>query len=210
MRRGNIFPVDSRIKQALHGEEQLFFIANAKKIQRLAERSLASFFAMKLASGMAVPGKIMAKSVRLSSYLFPVVGTCTVAITAAAAFGAVSAQIADNQPLPTPPALVQEADVSTEGGIIFSGGDLMFEHVNPQDATVWARNSSGALTAYAWWITDMDGETVLHGSGGSVEDVFSQLRESGRAGQYVLHFSMEDDLGGLYTLSRRFRLGTEP
>ena len=90
------------------------------------------------------------------------------------------------------------------------GSVIELEHVNPTQASVWARNDYGPLTAKIWWITDFENEDVLYSSGGShIDGIFTQMLENGRTGNYILHFSMEDESGGRYTLSRRFTLQAE-
>jgi len=96
---------------------------------------------------------------------------------------------------------VQEAS----GTVVFSGGDALYEYINPVRAVAETSSEYGAMIVRAWRITSEDGRTVLYsGEGGNIGDILVQMQSRNEDGEYLLLFSLEDAMGGTYTLSRSF------
>ena len=91
------------------------------------------------------------------------------------------------------------------GTVIFSGGDALYEHLNPKHAVVQAGNMYGELTVINWKITTVDTITVLYsGEGADADDALTDLSEKGEDGEYWVVYALTDTDGGTYTLSRSF------
>ncbi len=92
-----------------------------------------------------------------------------------------------------------------DGSIVFSGSDTAYRHLNPARAE--ADTTGGAQARGSWVITDVDGgQTLYSGDGTVVEQPFSQLPD----GEYILTFTLEDEMGNTSTLYNSFQVLYEP
>ena len=143
--------------------------------------------------------------------LAPVIAVTTVVTASAAVFVGVYTNSNDPPQYTEPPAVHQDYDytIPADGRIEFTGGDTNREHVNPEHATAWVNNDFDVLAAYNWWITAAESEDVLYGSknGDAIETVFIQMRDSGKDGQYMVHFTFENESKDvIYKVSRQFEI----
>jgi len=211
-----IIPLDLQIKQALHAEAAAFTPADPEWTGR-ATASCAAFLVSSQLAGSSlalVASKSPLKNPTCKSLIAPLLGIITVAIIAAVSFASVQAASNTEYTPPESPAPAQmeaimniDTEIYAEGEILFSGSDTAWEQVNPREVTMWARNEYGELPPLCWWIIDIRNEEVLYqGKGGAVDGTFQQMRNEGKTGNYMLHFSLEDKNGNNHILSRRFTL----
>jgi RNA polymerase sigma factor (sigma-70 family) len=106
-----------------------------------------------------------------------------------------------------PPAAVSEA----AGRILFTGGDEQYVNLNPRQAAAQTSSDHGELTALGWEITALAGGAALYGGpGGSPDGALRAMLENGENGEYLLTYSLQDAMGGLYTLSCNFEIRVTP
>jgi len=198
-----LLPVGASIRQALHSEAISFMPPDADWPGQILENCREQ--ASNIDHGTEIT------SVRPSAAPKPgaaPVFVITAAVAAAVVIFAVFSQNGEGLPQAAPPITEQTTPQIQEYDVLFSGGDIDLDYVNPQQATVWARDEYGELSALGWHITTSGSEeTVLYsGSGGIVKGVFEEMREQGEEGTFMLYFSMEDPSGFRHTVYRSFTI----
>jgi len=185
-------PVGILVAQALHEEAALLPLLS----DGLVDKAIASSLAKGLAAG---------KASSFLSYGKVVASLATAAVAASLVFFALSVSTENPDLVDIPVAVAFPID--TEGEIVFSGGLVDKETVNPLSAEVWAENERGRLNAIKWWITPHDSDTVLScGTGARVDESLASMCGDCQSGTYILWFSLEDNEGSTYTLQRDFSI----
>ena len=93
-------------------------------------------------------------------------------------------------------------NITVEGRIDFSGGNILVEHMNPKKAIVVASNENGELRAIGWSIKAIEDEREIYsGKGNTIDDLLTKMQENG---SYILSFEMQDKLGNKYLITREF------
>ena len=129
----------------------------------------------------------------------PVVGVMAAAVVAVTGFTA--SPVIDISSATQ--AIVEDVDYA----VVFSGGDDLYEHINPVMAQAQTDSSMGALEASDWTISPVGGDAVLFsGYGGVVDEAFVYMKSTSMDGSYMLSFIMEDATGRTYLLSRGFTI----
>jgi hypothetical protein len=180
------------LTQLLHAEAEIVMQANKVWAQQALDKCLIF-----LKAGIAA-----AQPFILTAPLKAALGTVSSILVIGAVFAGLwySGAFSQNMQTPEPPAIM--VDVPVEGTVLFAGGEENFPFVNPERAEAQASTEYGDLTAFEWWITPSEDETVLFsGRGGIVETELIQLQEQGTDGEYTLTFRMKDVQGATYTLT---------
>jgi len=108
------------------------------------------------------------------------------------------------------PAAALDLSTDAAGQVVFSGGDADYPFVNPTQAVAQTSSDFGELTIHNWWISPIDSNTVLFsGDGGVVTEPLTRMQDQKMYGQYMLRFSVEDAMGGTYTLGRKVIIQAE-
>jgi len=194
--RGFIFMLPgSRIGHILSKEAQLFDPGTGWAQQVWEQATTA---------GRAADAETMQLATAASkSALAPVIGLAAVAVTASVLFITVPMTGAA-PPAQSPPAY----ELPAQGDILFTGrAEVDGEDINPVQATAYASNELGLMTASGWYITGINGgEILLSGAGDTIDETLAQMYESRGNGSYMLFFTMEDAAGSIYELSRAFEI----
>ncbi|MDR1293069.1 MAG: sigma-70 family RNA polymerase sigma factor [Clostridiales Family XIII bacterium] len=111
------------------------------------------------------------------------------------------------EPYPSVTSTVAESDLLGGRNIAFTDGDCTCGHVNPNGASV-AGLLKGDMDV-TWKIKDSRGDTVAAGDGASAGSGVSKLESDGVAGEYTLHFSLDDTDGNAVSLYRVFEIDPE-
>ena len=117
----------------------------------------------------------VATATKSSAIAYICVAALTLATAAAVYFGGT---LAEGQPQPPP------ANIVFYGGADHGSG---FAHVNPESVYVY----TDEMDIQHWWITPAGcDETVIQGEGGTANAALAQLRESGKHGEFMIHFQL--------------------
>ena len=115
--------------------------------------------------------------------------------------------IAFGDKAPQEPGAGQAQAHTTEGRIVFTGGETCMGtgRMNPKYAEPRIEGAEDELKIHKWWVTPAGRDTVLYeGEAGEIDDVLLMLSESGLDGEYNMVFRFEDKLGVVYRLSSNF------
>jgi len=93
------------------------------------------------------------------------------------------------------------------GTIVFHSETSEFSHVNPIRAEAFTDSSYGELEISSWKITTSGtGAVLFEGSGSIVENVFSEMLNDHKDGEYQLIFLLKDVTGQTYQLEGLFQI----
>jgi len=107
------------------------------------------------------------------------------------------------QPPVPDPIIVSDA----VGTIVFHSETSEFSHVNPIRAEAFTNSNYGELEICSWMIVASGtGAVLFEGSGGIVENVFSEMLNDQRDGEYQLIFLLKDVSGQAYLLEGLFQI----
>ena len=97
-----------------------------------------------------------------------------------------------------------QAGAPVTGTVVFEGGESGLDHLNPTHIYV---QSNAGLTVAAWKITTAEeGKTLASGTDSNIDPALAQLRANGEEGEYQITLTLNDEAGGVYTLSRSFSI----
>ena len=93
--------------------------------------------------------------------------------------------------------------------VLFSGGNSVYEYINPQIAQVQTGSDIGAVTIRKWSIVAIGSASpIYNGEGEAANSALAELSRYGKDGEYEIIFSIQDELGDTYTLRRTFFIRT--
>ena len=163
-----------------------------------------------VSSSSARPGNTSAKKTGVGDFLLRAVPAIVFSISAAIAL--VGGLLATGViPYNQAPPQEQRASITNNvsATVLFSGGNSVYEYINPQIAQVQTGSDIGAVTIRKWSILAVGGTSPIYkGEGGDANSALAELSRYGKDGEYEIIFSIQDGLGDTYTLRRTFFIRT--
>jgi len=190
-----LLPIGPLLTQTLRANADMFVSGDGSWVQQAISKG-ATLSAGKTAAASGSVG-----AVGSMKFMGVFIVLAIVAVTALGAWLSVISTDAKAPDTNMPPA-------QAEGRVVMDGeGEDGF--INPSQATAQVDAGQCDMTALEWRITAAGSDEVLYsGDGGVVESAFTDLRERGGDGEYLLKFDVTDTPGDRYTLSCNFFIRT--